>query len=249
MCRPLTTQQNDSEVVGDYSERMSRLHIAESHRSHRAGWLRAAVLGANDGIVSTSALLVGVIAAGTTDSVWQIGLASIVAGAASMAVGEYVSVSSQADVERSDTEKERRELVEFPEAELHELTEIYVARGLDRELAKTVATRMHEHDALGAHLRDELGLDGPIQANPIQAASVSAFAFAVGAAIPTLLTLATTSLPILGVFAVVLLGLLGGLGSFLAGSSLVKGAIRVVVGGALALGLSVVIGDAVGGAV
>ena len=157
---------------------------------HRIGWLRAAVLGANDGIVSTASLVVGVATAGSGRSaVLVAGLAGLVAGAMSMAAGEYVSVSSQTDAERADMARETLELQEKPEAELEELTRIYMERGLDEELARRVATQLTERNALGAHARDELGISEAVAANPVQAAIVSALTFAVGAVVPLIVVL------------------------------------------------------------
>ena len=157
----------------------------ESHRTHRAGWLRAAVLGANDGIVSTASLLVGVAAASASQTtLLMTGVAALVAGAMSMAAGEYVSVYSQADTEKADLARERAELAKDPAAELRELTAIYAARGLTPELAAQVATQLSKHDALGAHARDELGITNALKAKPLQAALASATSFAVGAALP-----------------------------------------------------------------
>lgn len=164
---------------------MSRLSHSEVHMVHRIGWLRAAVLGANDGLVSTASLVVGVAAAGSgRPEILIAGLAGLVAGAMSMAAGEYVSVSSQTDAEQADIARETRELRETPEAELDELTRVYVARGLDDGLARQVAIQLTEKDALGAHSRDELGISETVTAHPIQAALVSAATFAVGAVIP-----------------------------------------------------------------
>ena len=167
---------------------MSRLHInqhTEAHRTQRIGWLRAAVLGANDGIVSTASLLVGVAAASASQAtLLMTGVAALVAGAMSMAAGEYVSVYSQADTEKADLAREQAELLKNPDAELRELTAIYEARGLSPELALQVATQLSKHDALGAHARDELGISNALSAKPLQAALASAASFAVGAALP-----------------------------------------------------------------
>ena len=162
----------------------------ERHRSHRTGWLRAAVLGANDGIVSTASLVLGVAAAGASrEAILVSGVAGLVAGAMSMAAGEYVSVSSQADTEAADLARERRELEEAPAQEHEELTTIYVQRGLDRDLASRVATQLMAHDALGAHRRDELGISETLAARPVQAAFASAGTFAAGAALPLVMAL------------------------------------------------------------
>ncbi len=167
---------------------MSRLHIPkhlEAHRTHRIGWLRAAVLGANDGIVSTASLLVGVAAANASQTtLLMTGVAALVAGAMSMAAGEYVSVYSQADTENADLAREKAELAKDSNAELRELTEIYVERGLTQDLASQVAAQLTAHDALGAHARDELGISSAFSAKPLQAAAASAASFAVGAVLP-----------------------------------------------------------------
>ena len=220
--------------------------IPEHHRSGRSGWLRAAVLGANDGLISTSSLLVGVAAAqASSTTVLMTGVASLAAGALSMAAGEYVSVSSQADTEAADKALEIAALSEHPQAELDELADIYVQRGLEPALAKQVAEQFTAHDALGAHLRDELHLSELHAARPLQAALASASAFAVGAAPPILLawlgpreTLST------GIIAMtlVLLALLGAAASKLGGASMARGAARVVFWGALAMAATALIG-------
>ncbi len=225
----------------------------ERHRSEHIGWLRAAVLGANDGLISTSSLLVGVAAAAASShTILMTGVAALVAGALSMAAGEYVSVSSQADTENADTAKEKRELEEMPEAELKELTHIYVQRGLSKPLAEQVARELTAHDALGAHLRDELGIVGHLSARPVQAALSSAAAFAVGALPPLLLawlwrgqglTLAIT------VMTLVLLAVLGALAGWLGGAPMAKGATRVVFWGALAMAATAIIGKLFGASV
>ncbi len=167
---------------------MHHVKHVERHRAHRVGWLRAAVLGANDGIVSTASLVLGVFAAGaSSEGILIAGIAGLVAGSMSMAAGEYVSVSSQADTERADLERERQELDSSPEHEQAELTAIYVKRGLDAELASSVARQLMEHDALGAHARDELGISETLAARPVQAAFASAGTFAVGGALPLLI--------------------------------------------------------------
>jgi VIT1/CCC1 family predicted Fe2+/Mn2+ transporter len=213
---------------------------------HRIGWLRAAVLGANDGLVSTSSLVVGVAAAGSGSiEILIAGLAGLVAGAMSMAAGEYVSVSSQTDAENADLARERRELAETPEAELEELTRIYVDRGLDRRLAEQVATQLTERHALGAHARDELGISEAVAARPVQAAVVSALTFAAGAVVPVLVALASpagrTSVLVAGT-TVVALAILGGLGATAGGASVMRGAVRVTFWGALAMGVTAAVG-------
>ena len=217
----------------------------ERHRSEHIGWLRASVLGANDGLISTSALLVGIASANATPQVILLtGAAALTAGALSMAAGEYVPVSSQAD-----TAKERLELESAPEAELAELTHIYVQRGLDKALAQQVAQQLTAHDALGAHLRDELGISQVFAARPVQAALSSAAAFAVGALPPLLLawlwrgdrlSVAIT------VVTLVLLAVLGALAGRLGGASMRKGALRVLFWGAVALGVTAGIGHLFG---
>ena len=230
---------------------MPRVHRPETHRSNRAAWLRAAVLGADDGIVSTASLMLGVAAssAGST-AVLTAGVAGLVAGAMSMAAGEYVSVSSQRDLEVADLEKERVEIEETPDAELRELTEIYVRRGLDHDLAHEVAVSLSEHDALGAHLRDELNLSPDDMADPVQAATTSAASFAVGAAIPLLAALVAPGhgrMLVIGLAALLSLGLLGALGARLGGAITGRASLRVLVGGGLAMAVTTVIGHFVGG--
>jgi len=221
-------------------------HHRERHRTERIGWLRAAVLGANDGIVSTASLVVGVAAAeATRSSVLVAGTAGLVAGAMSMAAGEYVSVSSQSDTEKADLERERRELETDGEAEHEELTAIYVGRGLDRPLAEQVATQLMAHDALGAHARDELGISEILTARPVQAALASAGTFAVGAAMP-LLTVAAASegalIPLVAGTSLVFLALLGGLAARAGGASMMGGALRVTFWGALAMAITAGVG-------
>ena len=218
----------------------------ERHRTDRIGWLRAGVLGANDGIVSTASLILGVAAAhADSKGILVAGLAGLVAGAMSMAAGEFVSVSSQADTERADLARERQELATSPEMEHRELTGIYVERGLDRELASQVATKLMAHDALGAHARDELGITAALAAKPVQAALASAATFAVGAALPLLLAvLVPVSTVLWAVAAVSLLALvlLGGLSARAGGASLLKAVARVTFWGALAMALTAGVG-------
>jgi VIT1/CCC1 family predicted Fe2+/Mn2+ transporter len=225
----------------------------EQHRTGRIGWLRAAVLGANDGIVSTASLVVGVAAADASrGDVLIAGVAGLVAGALSMAAGEYVSVSSQADTERADLARERRELAESPEAEMEELTGIYVQRGLDPELARTVAEQLTAGDALRAHVRDELGHSEEFAARPLQAALASAGTFAVGAALPlitaALASQATMSWVVAGVSLVSLAGL-GALAARAGGASAVVGAWRVAFWGVIAMALTAGVGALFGTAV
>ena len=218
----------------------------ERHRTERIGWLRAAVLGANDGIVSTASLVVGVAAAHATGhEILLTGVAGLVAGAMSMAAGEYVSVSSQADTEQADLARERKELRTDPSAELAELTAIYVKRGLDPSLAKQVAERLTAHDALGAHARDELGISDSLSARPVQAALASAGTFAVGAAMPLLTVVITPGaylIPFVAGSSLVFLAILGGLAAFAGGASAARGAGRVTFWGALAMALTAGVG-------
>jgi len=219
---------------------------SETHRTHRIGWLRAAVLGANDGIVSTASLVLGVAAAeASRANVLIAGVAGLVAGAMSMAAGEYVSVSSQRDTEEADLERERSELKHNPEHEHHELAEIYVARGVGRETAHRVAEQMMAHDALGAHARDELGISEITAARPVQAALASAATFAIGAALPLAVVALTPSGGLIAVVAgvsLLCLALLGGLAARAGGAAVVVGATRVTVWGALAMALTTAVG-------
>ena len=218
----------------------------DQHRTGRIGWMRAAVLGANDGIVSTSSLIVGVAAAhATTHGVLVAGVAGLVAGAMSMAAGEYVSVSSQADIEQADLDRERRELVASPSIELAELTAIYVGRGLDPTLAKQVAEQLTAHDALGAHARDELGITDSLSARPIQAALASAATFAVAGAMPLLTVLIVPEahlIPTVAASSLLFLAILGGLAAFGGGAGAARGALRVTFWGALAMALTAGVG-------
>jgi VIT1/CCC1 family predicted Fe2+/Mn2+ transporter len=231
---------------------MSRIHV-ERHRTERIGWLRAAVLGANDGIVSTASLIVGVAAANVGRSEMLLaGVAGLVAGAMSMAAGEYVSVSSQADTERADVARERAELSAQPDFEKRELADIYVARGLTRDLAIQVAAQLTAHDALGAHSRDELGVSEVVSARPVQAGVTSAATFAVGAALPLITSLVAPA-PYL-VFVVsgtslVFLTALGALSASTGGAPILRASARVAFWGALAMGLTALAGRMVGTAV
>ncbi len=229
---------------------MSRLSHSEIHMVHRIGWLRAAVLGANDGLVSTASLVVGVAAAGSgRPEILIAGLAGLVAGAMSMAAGEYVSVSSQTDAEQADLARETKELTETPEAELAELAGIYMRRGLDEGLARQVAAQLTRKDALGAHARDELGISETVTAHPIQAAVVSAVTFAAGAVIPLIIALVAPAGQISVVIAattLVALAVLGGLGASAGGAGIVKGALRVMFWGALAMAATAAVGMAFG---
>jgi VIT1/CCC1 family predicted Fe2+/Mn2+ transporter len=231
---------------------MTRSH-AEGHRIQRIGWLRAAVLGANDGIISTASLIVGVAAAsnGATE-VLVAGVAGLVAGAMSMAAGEYVSVSSQSDTERADLARERLELATAPELELEELTQVYVGRGLSPGLARQVAEELTAGDALAAHARDELGITEAISARPVQAALTSAATFAVGAAFPILVALLSPPHALAAAVSgasVAFLALLGAVGARAGGAGVLKPALRVAFWGALAMAATALIGALVGTAV
>ncbi len=222
----------------------------EAHASNRTGWLRAAVLGANDGTISVSSLIVGVAASGaSTHLLLLTGVAGLVAGVASMAAGEYVSVQSQADVEAADLSRERRELREEPERELAELTSIYVHRGLDRPLAQQVARKLMSFDALGAHARDELGITETLRARPLQAAVASGVSFLAGGVIPILVTaLAPAAAVAETVSAVSILALAsaGGLAAYVGKAAVWRSALRVAFWGALAMGLTAVVGRVFG---
>ncbi len=225
----------------------------ELHRTDRIGWLRAAVLGANDGIVSTASLIVGVAAANAArGDILVAGVAGLVAGAMSMAAGEYVSVSSQADTENADLGRERKELVNDRESERNELASIYVNRGIEPLLAKQVADQLMAHDALSAHARDELGISEITSARPVQAAIASAATFAVGAAIPLLVVLIVPTymlIPLVTGTSIVLLALLGGFGANAGGAPVVKAAFRVMIWGALAMALTAGVGALFGAVV
>ena len=220
-------------------------HI-ERHRTSRIGWLRAAVLGANDGIVSTASLIVGVAAASANQSSLLLtGVAGLVAGAMSMATGEYVSVSSQADTEQADMAREQQELLTDNLAEQQELAAIYVARGLQPALADTVAQQLMAHDALGAHAREELGISEVLNAKPVQAALASAATFTVGAALPLLIILVTPPALLawtVSLTSLVFLAALGGLAAYVGGSGVLKSAVRVTFWGALAMALTAGVG-------
>jgi VIT1/CCC1 family predicted Fe2+/Mn2+ transporter len=219
---------------------------SERHRTHRTGWLRAAVLGANDGIVSTASLILGVAAAGaSTQAVLVAGIAGLVAGAMSMAAGEYVSVSSQADTERADLARESKELAANPEQEHAELTAIYVQRGLDHALAAQVATQLTAHDALAAHGRDELGISETLAARPVQAALASAATFAIGAALPLLMVLVLPSPALmwgLAASSLLFLALLGFVAARAGGAPVLASVARVSFWGALAMAVTAGVG-------
>ena len=230
---------------------MSRLKVhAEGHFIDRVGWLRAAVLGANDGIISTSSLIVGVAAAAAKPSdVLLTGVAGLVAGAMSMAAGEYVSVSSQSDTERADLARETAELRDNLPFEQEELAQIYVKRGVDQDLARRVADQLMAKDALGAHARDELGISDMTTARPVQAALTSAATFAVGAAMPLLMVLVSPTrflIPIVSIASLGFLALLGAVGASAGGADLMKATARVTFWGALAMAATAFIGKLFG---
>jgi VIT1/CCC1 family predicted Fe2+/Mn2+ transporter len=218
----------------------------ESHRTRRIGWLRAAVLGANDGIVSTASLILGVAAAhASREAILTAGIASLVAGAMSMAAGEYVSVSSQADMERAETEVERRELETDSVAEHKELANIYVKRGLTAHLAHQVAEQLMAHDALDAHLRDELGISETLKARPLQAAFTSAATYAAGAVLPlgsVIVAPSSALLIVVPLVSLIVLTLLGGVAAHAGGASVAKGSLRVLFWGAMAMAVTAGLG-------
>ena len=221
------------------------IHI-ERHRTHRIGWLRAAVLGANDGIVSTASLVLGIAAAGSDKhNILIVGIAGLAAGAMSMAAGEYVSVSSQADTEQADLERERNELLNDPEHELDELTTIYIERGVEAKLATEVAKQLMAHDAIGAHARDELGIFHTLTARPVEAAATSAAMFAIGAALPLLVVLLAPIHSLLWTVSgssLFFLALLGAVAARTGGASLLKAAWRVTFWSALAMAVTTAVG-------
>lgn len=226
---------------------------SEQHRTDRIGWLRAAVLGANDGIVSTASLVLGVAAAqATSHDILLTGVAGLVAGAMSMAAGEYVSVSSQSDTEQADLARERSELATDEAAELEELTGIYIKRGLDPSLAKQVAEQLTTHDAFATHARDELGISDTFSARPVQAALASAAAFAVGAAMPLLTILLAPASYLISVVAgtsLLFLAILGGLAAFAGGAKVPRSVLRVTFWGAIAMALTAAVGAMFGAVV
>lgn len=226
----------------------------ESHKSHRAPWLRAAMLGVNDGIVSTSSLMLGVLAAsgGNPTAVLTAGIAGLTAGALSMAAGEYVSVSSQRDSELSDIAIEKQSLKENPDEELAELAWIYQKRGLDAELAKRVAQQLHDHDAVEAHARSELGINGNSLAQPMQAAVASATAFAVGALLPILAAVLAhqdNGAWVIAIVSLVALFASGAIGAHIGGGHKLRAALRVLIGGGLAMAITFLIGHAISASV
>ena len=231
---------------------MRALH-KEVHLIERVGWLRAAVLGANDGLISTASLIVGVAAAATSrHEILVAGVAGLVAGAMSMAAGEYVSVSSQADTEEADMARERKELAEQPDAELDELTSIYIKRGVEPGLARKVAEQMTANDAFAAHARDELGLAAHVVAQPVQAALTSAATFTVGAAFPLVISMLAPAGTIpwtVSIACLIGLGALGAIGARAGGAGILKPTLRVVFWGAIAMISTAAIGSLVGRAV
>jgi len=238
-------------VMSHFTDEMLDDHLSEEHYSHRMGWLRAAVLGANDGIISVVSLLVGVIASGADkEAILVVAVAALVAGALSMAAGEYVSVSSQSDTEKADLEKEKMALEQNCEVEHSELAMIYRQRGVSEATANQVATELMEHDALGAHAKDELGLSEVHSARPLQAAIASAAAFVSGAAIPVILV---TILPMenLGIMiassSLLLLAILGAVAAKTGGANMLKGALRMATWGFLAMVLTTYVGLVFGG--
>jgi len=226
------------------------LKHSEFHRSHRIGWLRAAVLGANDGIVSTASLIIGIAAANASHATIVLsGAAGLVSGAMAMAAGEYVSVCSQSDTENADLAKETKELATEPEHELQELTGIYISRGLEPELALQVATQLTAHDALGAHARDELGITEIMNARPVQAALASACTFAVGASLPLLVALiapASQLIMIVAILSLAFLAILGALAAKAGGANTWKGTARVAFWGVLAMAATAAVGSIFG---
>ena len=225
-------------------------HPETPHKSHRAAWLRAAVLGADDGLVSVSSIMLGVSAANANSSIiLTAGIAGLVAGAMSMAAGEYISVSSQKDSEKADILQEKRSLKDNPDEELAELTEIYIQRGLDKKLAKQVAVQLHDHDALEAHLRDEIGIDSEALSNPVQALLASAIAFSLGAIIPIFAALifkGSKSEMAIVIATLIFLGISGAAGAFLGGGNKIWAAARVFLGGGLAMAVTSLIGHFIG---
>jgi VIT1/CCC1 family predicted Fe2+/Mn2+ transporter len=223
---------------------------SEQHKTQHAGWLRAAVLGANDGLVSTASLILGVVAAGaTSNNILIAGIAGLVAGAMSMAAGEYVSVSSQSDIEKADLERERNELLTQPIHEHAELAAIYIERGLDPTIASEVATQLMAHDALGAHARDELGISKISTARPIQAALASASSFAVGAFMPLLMVMFVPHSALMWTIALsslIFLALLGSLSASFGGAPILIAAARVTFWGGIAMALTAAVGSLFG---
>lgn len=222
-------------------------HPGEAHKSQRSNWLRASVLGVNDGIVSTSSLMLGVAAASASNAtILTAGIAGLAAGALSMAVGEYVSVSSQRDAEQADIAIEARSIAANPKEELNELAEIYEKRGLDTALARQVAKQLHAQDAVVAHARDELGIDHETLANPLQAMTASAVSFSLGAAIPIVATLITHGAFMIVALSLIALAISGAIGAYIGGGSRIRAASRVLIGGSIAMAVTTLIGHIVG---
>jgi VIT1/CCC1 family predicted Fe2+/Mn2+ transporter len=227
-----------------------RIDQTEMHRSGRAGWLRAAVLGSDDAIVSTASIMIGVAASSASKgTILVAGIAGLVAGAMSMAVGEYVSVSSQRDAQRADIKRENLELSVQPQAELRELAMIYEKRGLDADLSMKVAEQLSAHDRLGAHMRDELGIDQTSLSRPLQAAWISAVSFAMFAGVPVIALLiapAALRIPLIAALSLLSLSALGAFGGHLGGAPIGRAALRVMLGGALAMAVTAIIGRILG---
>ena len=244
--KPAVQMGTSDNQVRAYCVRTLSKAMGETHRSRRAGWLRAAVLGSDDGIVSVSSILIGVAASSASrEAILVAGVAGLVAGSMSMAVGEYVSVSSQRDAEQGDVERETRELAGRPQAELDELALIYVNRGLEKELAMKVAEQLSTRDRLGAHLWDELGIDQASLARPMQAAWISAASFASFAVVPLVALLvapAALRIPAIAALSLVSLAALGAFGGYLGGAPIGRAALRVTLGGALAMAVTAAIG-------
>jgi vacuolar iron transporter family protein len=232
---------------------INRTNKMETHRSGRVGWLRAAVLGSNDAIVSTASLMIGVAASSAPKgAILVAGVAGLVAGAMSMAAGEYVSVSSQRDAERADIELEKRELARQPEAELQELAIIYVKRGVEKELAMKVAEQLSSHDRLGAHMLDELGIKQTSLARPMQAAWISAASFAIFALIPIVALLAAPDIlriPVIAALSLASLAALGAIGGHLGGAPIGRASLRVTLGGVFAMAVTAIIGRIIGASI
>ncbi|MDB5177198.1 MAG: protein of unknown function transrane [Candidatus Saccharibacteria bacterium] len=235
-------------MIANYTYKSPHL---EKHRSHRSQWLRAAVLGVNDGIVSTSSLMLGVFAAShNTSAILIAGIAGLAAGALSMAAGEYVSVSSQGDSEKADIAIEKKSIKENPAEELDELAWIYEQRGLDTKLARIVANQLHAHDAVASHARDELGIEYRSMAKPIQAAIASAVAFSLGASIPIMAAFFSSTQSgalIITMMSLIALAISGAVGALIGGGSKIRASARVLIGGGLAMAVTYLIGLLIGG--
>lgn len=247
---PQTARRRQSGGTARHAGAVPATTHRETHRAERIRWLRAAVLGAQDGIVSTASLIIGVAAASSSRTeILVAGIAALVAGSTSMAAGEYGSVSSQRDTELADIERETGELARFPEHELDELTHIYEQRGLDRALARQVAIQLTEQDALGSHIRDELGMHPSTNARPVQAAVISALSFALGSLLSigaAAVVPAGARIAVIAVLTLVLLGVLGFIGAKLGGAPTLRAAVRITVGGGIAMAVTALIGTVVG---